>query len=343
MKIILSILIIISLFSCSKNELNHPVITIDLKKSTPMISYSNFVDSIEHITLNTNGLFLSGIKRMYMDNDFIFMSDDKRGGIIVFSKKTKSIIKNINYYGQGHGEFSNIATFAIDKYNKKIIIYSNPNILEYTYNGDFISDREANDFFRDFSVLNNNEYICMFPSYMSEQPSGVWLADSMFCRIKDLKNDVPTTEIFETTSMYYNSQNDGVYYYDRVWDDFSFISRDTVRVLYKFDLKQRVPAKDRYKDTPDKLKNYVAINQFANSNRYIILNYFTFNNDPSYWVLYDKKENKSIISQLLYNDIDKTQTISNCLFYIDNYTWCRILDFDEDNPNIKMEILHLKN
>lgn len=343
MKKILSILIIILLSSCSKNKLNHPVIDIDLKKSTSMISYSSFADSIEYITLNTNGLFLYSIKRMYMDDDFIFMSDDKKGGIIVFSKKSKSIIKNINFYGQGHGEFANIAAFAIDKYNKKIIVYSNPKILEYTYNGDFIGNRETNDFFRDFFVLNNSEYICMFPSYMSEQPSGVWLADSTFCKIKDLKNDVPPTEIFETTSMYYNLHNDGAYYYDRVWDDFSFISRDTAIVLYTFDLKQRVPAKDRYKDTPDKLKNYVAINQFANSNRYILLNYFTFNNDPSYWVLYDKKENKSIISQLLYNDIDKTQTNSNNMFYIDNNTWCRILDFDEENPNIKMEILHLKN
>lgn len=343
MKIILFILTIAFLFSCSKNKVDHSVVEIDLKKSIPTISYSSFVDSIEHVTLNTNGLFLSGIKRMYMDNDFIFMSDEKRGGIVVFSKKTKSIIKNINYYGLGHGEFTNIVAFAIDKYNKKIIVYSNPNILEYTYNGIFIRNKETNDFFRDFFVLNNSEYICMFPSYVSEQPSGVWLADSSFCRIKDLKNDVPKTEIFETTSMYYNLQNDGAYYYDRVWDDFSFISRDTVDVLYKFDLKQRVPAKDRYKDTPDKLKNYVAINQFANSSRYILLNYFTFNNDPSYWVLYDKKEDKSIISQLLYNDIDKTKTVSNCMFYVDNNTWCRILDFDEENPNIKMEILYLKN
>lgn len=343
MKSILSMLIIVFLFSCSKNKFDHVVVGIDLKKSTSMISYSNFVDSIEHITLNTNGLFLSGIKRMYVDNDFIFMLDDKRGGIVVFSKKAKSIIANINYYGQRDGEFTNIVAFAIDKYNKRVIVYSNPKILEYTYSGAFISNREVRDFFRDFFVLNNSEYVCILPSYISEQPSGVWLADSTFSRIRDLKNDVPATEIFETISMYYNLQNDGAYYYDRVWDDFSFISRDTVTVLYKFDLMQRVPAKDRYKDTPDKLKNYVAINQFANSSRYILLNYFTFNNDPSYWVLYDKKENKSTISQLLYNDIDKIQTISNCIFYIDNDTWCRILDFDEENPNIKMEILHLKD
>lgn len=342
MKVAVIVAVSIFILSCSDSNMEYSTIRIDLRNTISQINYSTFVDSVKSFTLNTDGLFLSGIKRLYVDDDDIFILDSGRGGIFVFSNKEKKMKCNLNYFGQGDREFVDIYSFTIDKMRKRIIIYTNPYIMEYTYNGDFVKKQKVDFFFRDFYALDNGDYICMLPSFIEKQPSGVWLMDSTCKKVKDLKNDVPVTEVFETVSMNYNSLDNAIYYYDRVWDDFSYITKDTVRVQYKFDVKQSVPSEERNVDTPKNLKNSVAINCFSNSGRYILLNYFTFNGSPFYWVLFDKEKKEIVISQELYNDIENTHTVSNSMFYVNDDVWCRILDFEENIADIRMEILYLK-
>lgn len=342
MKYIYIALIALLSISCSHIEDTIPSIEIDLNNKVSSIAYSTFVDSVEYLTLNCYNNFISGVEKFYTDGDFIFLEATKRGGIFVFSKKSRSLIKKIDYYGKGPGEFYSIEAFTIDRNKKQILVNCGPLLHRYTYGGDYIETQNVTDLICDFYPLDNNQYICIHTSYMKNRPMGVWLADSTLHIIKSLKNDIPSSEIFQTVSTYYNYKNDGLYYYDRVWDDFSVITEDSIKIMYKFNVKQVVPRKERNIPSPHNLEQYVAIAKFAYSKRYIILNYFTFNQTPSYWVLLDQKNNTTSISQDLYNDINNTHTKTNYLYYIDDRTWCRVLDFEENNSDLKLEILHIK-
>lgn len=342
MKYSIMAFIVSFLVSCSHTEETIPTIKIDLNNKVSSIAYSTFIDSVECLTLNCHNNFISGVEKFYTDGDFIFLEATKRGGIFVFSKSSKSLIKIIDYYGKGPGEFYSIEAFTIDRNKKQILVNCGPLLHRYTYRGEYIGTQNVTDLICDFYPLNNNQYICIHTSYMKNRPMGVWLADSCLHIIKSLKNDIPPSEIFQTVSTYYNYKNDGIYYYDRVWDDFSVISRDSLKTMYKFDVKQVVPKKERNISTPHNLEQYVSIAKFAYSKHYIILNYFTFNQTPSYWVLLDQKNNEIQISQNLYNDINNTHTETNNLYYIDDNTWCRVLDFEENDSDLKLEILHIK-
>lgn len=343
MKHTFMVFMVLLFVSCSHTEETIPTIKIDLNNKVSSITYSTFIDSVECLTLNCYNNFISGVEKFYTDGDFIFLEATKRGGIFVFSKSSKSLIKIIDYYGKGPGEFYSIEAFTIDRNKKQILVNCGPLLHRYTYRGEYIGTQDVTDLICDFYPLENNQYICIHTSYMKNRPMGVWLADSCLHIIKSLKNDIPSSEIFQTVSTYYNYKNDGLYYYDRVWDDFSVITRDSLKTIYKFDIKQVVPRKERDRPTPHNLEQYVSIAKFAYSKRYILLNYFTFNQTPSYWVLLDQKNNNTLISQNLYNDINNTHTKTNYLYYINDNTWCRVLDFEENNPDLKLEILHIKN
>lgn len=327
-------------FSCSERRNND--IIIDLRQRQAVITYSMFVDSIKNVTLKSKeNLFISNIERLYIDDEYVFI-EDKKVGIFVFSLKEKRLLRVIDFFGQGPGEFVDIMSSTIDRNKKQILIFSYPSLYKYTYTGEFIEKtEEESDFFRDFSVLPNGEFICIYPVAHEKYPSGVWLADRNLQMIKPLK-EIPKTEMLQTISMYYNLTDQGIYYYDRVWDDFSYITRDSVKKLYSFDFKQRIPSDARKTQDPPNRELYASIASFAYSPQFILLNYFWFNRDPITWVLLDRKKNKTFVSNVLYNDMNETETSSNSLYYVDDYTWCRVLDFEEDCSDVKLEFLYVK-
>lgn len=336
-------LVIIFFLSCDHHSDKR--IKIDLNKDIPQLHYSDFADSVSYLTLNMpDSLFLTGVKRLYIDDNYIFIQD-KRAGLLVYSIENDSLVKYLNYFGQGPGEFLSIRAFTINPTKREILIYSYPFLHKYTYEGLFIETiKNENTQLVDLYCTSAGNFICIAPEYTGKgMPYGVWLADSTLAFQKELKK-IPDEQRLYTRSNFYNRTRDGIYYYDRVWDDFSFITDDSVSILYKFDFKQRVPAKMRLQEQPsEELKEYYSINEFVYSNRYILLNYFSFGGSDISWVLLDHANNNQICSKQLLNDISGMTISSNNLFYIDNQTWCRILDFEEDKTTIILEMIHIRS
>lgn len=336
-------LLFLMLVSCAKeNKSSSNNIDVDLNDQVANIPYSIFTDSLERVVLKTENSVCTGVKRLYIDGDYIFILDSGKEGILVFSKSRQEQIAQINYYGAGPEEFRSISAFALDKTRKRIIIYSNPDIVEYTYSGEFIKRQVIDMHFYDFFSLSDGDFICILSNYYEHQPCGVWTVDSVFQKKKDLKTDIPKTEIFTSLSRFYNPLNDAIYYYDRVWDDLSYISKDTVQIINTIDLKQRVPAEDRGEPSPKSLPNSVAIASFANSKDYLLMSYYPFKNEPWYWVLYDRKVNRVYISRSLYNDIEDLKISARGLFYVNDSTWCIVPEFTENTSDILLEFVRLK-
>lgn len=344
MKHFFLLLLILLFSSCFQKEERKYDVVVDLDRTASQILYSSFVDSLDYMSLNLiDNQMLSGVERLYIDGDYLLIQDEKRG-LFVFSLKQRSLLNVIDNFGNGPGEFGRISAFTFNPDQRLLLIYSYPFLHKYTYDGTFVESIKNTDHnFVDFYYTDTGEYICIAPEDTGpEAPCGVWLVDSTFHYIKQLK-EIPPKQLLFTRSTFYNRTDCGIYYYDRVWDDFSFITSDSVEMMYSFDFKQKVPMKRREQETPfRKLSEYSFIGEFVNSDRFILLNYFQFGTGDISWVLLDKKENKVICSKQFQNDISPVDITSNKLFYINNETWCRVLDFGENEEAINLEFIYLK-
>jgi hypothetical protein len=315
------------------------------------IYYSSFVKDIDYLTLNTqDSCLISGIEKIFADDDTIFVQGRRREGVLVFTK-SGDFVKQINYIGNGPEEFMSISAFAIDPLLNHICIYdmSSLKILKYTYQGDFVkSYRTDNLYAGDFTVTSNEDNLFILPFHDSKQTSGVWLADTNGVTKKILRDDAPKNNEFEYTGNYYNRSEEGLYYYDRNWDDFSYVTKDTLTKLFRFDLKQKIPQAIRIKRDwrMEELIGYTTMSSFANATNYLLIVYYIFGDKPDYqwkWVFLDKSNNDVVCSEHLINDIDPIQSDSKQLYYLNDSTWCRLLNMEGDDCNLNLQILHLKD
>lgn len=340
------ILLYLCLTSCIKHKSSSVDIVIDLKKNTESIRYSQFAQSVEYIELNTNdSCIISDISKIFLDEDTLIVLDQNRAGVLVFTKSGK-LVKQINDYGNGPNEFVDITAFALDSVLNQICIFdwSTQRIIRYSYNGELLRTYPMNSFIRDFAVLRDELNLCFLPFYSKKLPYGVWLADTNNVIVKRYNTNVPIDDQFEFMGTYYNSSDQGILYYDRNWDNLSIITEDMLKVLYTFDLKQRMPEHLRKKDPASiKLDGLAMMSNFSNSDQYILFSYYLYEGDGIYkWVLLDKNSGKTIVSDSVKNDIDSIQTSYHHIYQLNSNTWCRVLDTDAKNCQLKIQLLNLK-
>lgn len=332
--------------SCNYNNVSIPNITIDLDEKGDGILYSQFVESIDYIELNTkDSCIVSEINKILIDDDTIFVLDKKNAGILIFTVEGK-MVNQINHYGNSPEEFINIRAFTIDPISNNIYILDtySKKINKYNYNGEFIESKKTSLYIRDFAVLKNNIFLCILPYYSKHSPYGIWTTDINNNKIKAIKFDIPIEDKFEFGGLYTNLSDQGVYYYDRNWDNFSYVNKDTAIVQYQINLKQRLK-EDLRKKEPEtiKLQDFAMMSSFSNSNSFLLLTYYYYvEHNPYRWVLYNKNTQETTTSTKLINDIDYVQSSSNQVFYLNNDTWCRVLDDEVDNCNIQLQIMNLK-
>lgn len=338
--------IFILMVSCNHKNVSIPNIIIDLEKKENSILYSQFVESLDYIELNTNdSCIVSSIENILIDGDTIFVLDRKNAGILIFTAEGK-MINQINYYGNSPEEFINIRAFTIDPILNNIYILDtySQKINKYNYNGEFIESKKTSLYIRDFAVLKNEVFLCILPYYSKYSPYGIWTTDISNNKIKNLKFDIPIEDKFEFIGLYTNLSDQGLYYYDRNWDNFSYVNKDTAIIQYQINLKQRLN-EDLRKKEPEtiKLQDFAMMSSFSNANNYLLLTYYYYVQDNPYrWVLYNKNTQETTTSTKLINDIDYVQSSSNQVFYLNNETWCRVLDDEVENCNIQLQIMHLK-
>lgn len=117
------LLFILLTTACSRPLSDTKGIRIDLHQEQKPIPYSAFVRSIAYLPLNTNdSCLLSGIRRIYADLPYLFIEDEKKGGIFIFTASGR-FVKQINTYGEGPEEFLDITAFAIDPALRQLCIH----------------------------------------------------------------------------------------------------------------------------------------------------------------------------------------------------------------------------
>lgn len=331
--------------SCVKSDPNRLI--IDLDQSEESIKYSTFIDSISYIELNTKDTcLLSDIEKIYIDNDTILVWDKKEAGILTFNSSGE-LIKQINYYGKGPQEFITISAFCIDPERNIIYIWDYPSqrINKYTYSGEFIGYDKSDSFVRDFTVLGNEDKLCILPFYSKYSPYGIWISDINNKTIREFNIPIPIDDQVEFSGTYYNVDNDSIFIYDRNFDNLYKIVNDSISVTYSFDVKQVLARHLRKKDPSSLLpfKGIAYMSNFSISANYLLQTYYYYNIDNPYrWVLLNRKDNKLSICEHLVNDIDFVETEYPHIYYIKNDMWCRVVETDVNDCNMLLQLLHIR-
>lgn len=343
------LLFILLTTACSRPLSDTKGIRIDLHQEQKSIPYSAFVRSIAYLPLNTNdSCLLSGIRRIYADLPYLFIEDEKKGGIFIFTTSGR-FVKQINTYGEGPEEFSDITAFAIDLALRQLCIHDgySGKLMKYTYEGEFIRSYKNDVLVRDFAVFPQEKNLFILPSYREGLPSGLWLqgaGDSTVTKI--LLNDVPKADQFEFVYTFYNLTRKGIYYYDRNWDRLSFITPDSASRLYSFDVKQRVPEHLRMYADPglQALSPYAMMANFSCSKKYIAFTFYGF--DPSSvpfkWVLFNQATGEVNVSSHLINDMDSVRSTQPYLYHLNDSLWCRLLDSEENDCTLTLQLLSIQ-
>ena len=182
------------------------------------------------------------------------------------------------------------------------------------------------------------------PYYEEHLPYGIWTTDKENNIIKKIDFDIPKEDKFEFLSLYTNLLDQAVYYYDRNWDNLSYVTKDTAIVEYQFNLKQRLKEDLRKKDSETiPLQDFAMMWGFSNSSNFLLLTYYYYvEENPYRWVLYNKETHELTTSTAVINDIDYVQSSSDQIFYLSDKVWCRILDDETNNCNVQLQIINLK-
>ena len=353
MKPIALLLIAVFFFSCNERK-EEGNISIDLNDFEEEIKYSSFVDSISYFTFQFDEDNLMGnVKRIYRWNDYFYIWASHRSGIFVYHKCGK-LITHINSFGEGPKHFREVSSFTILPSSGDIFIhdYASQKMLQYNKNGQFIEATPCPYWCMDILKFDLESTIFMSPMYGgNENPSGIWMTDTNNKIVKYLNNNVNENHKFYYYPNMYNLSGNHAYHYDRNWDEFSIILKDTVQSIYRFHLEQKIPLHltKNPQVTPPELDGYGICDNFSYSSSYLLMDFcrFAYNNNKEnryyVWVLVNNETKDVRLAKELYNDIDSVSINNRLLFYLDNHTWARVCDEDSENLQIRIQVLHLKN
>lgn len=148
--IIFSCLIALTAFACSNNKLVGIILEHDIIEeynfndclSNVDYKLDDILDSMRIISLESNDISLIGntYKLIVTDKRIYIYDDYQEYGLIIFDSNGK-FLKRIER-GNGPGEYQRILSIAFDKYQQELLILTNPYLLKYDADGNYISTIE---------------------------------------------------------------------------------------------------------------------------------------------------------------------------------------------------------
>lgn len=351
MKSVFSLSLIFVLISCCK-KVDNEHIEIDLYDAKDAMEYSSFVDSIGYVTLKLGDIPMGEIKRVYKWKDYFYVWGEKTSGIFIFDDSGK-LQTHINKFGEGPEEFRMISAFSVVFSTGDICILdaSSQQIKYYAMDGSFLSNVSCSDWSIDIAALNGDCIVFISPYYLDDSNNaGIWMTNGQNRLIKHLNDDVTSDCQFYYYPMTYNMGDTCLYYYDRNWNYFSRISENGMERVYQFDVKQELPP-SLMRDTHaprSSLNGYAICDCFLYSSSRLLMAYCLFDyknkidNRTYVWAMLDNRTHQIKLAKKLHNDIDGVEVTSNQIFHLDNQTWAYICDEEEENFDVRLQLLYLK-
>ncbi len=336
------------LASCLNPD-NKKGIVLDLSNKRKEIFYSDFVNSIHTIDLETKDDNLIGdIDQISKDDSLLFLLDQSQKSIFIFTDSGK-YVRKANYFGKGEGEYISSTSICLDQTNKILFVYdeTQKKILKYNYNLDYLGDIrfKSNDIIRAIGMLANGNFILFTPDYMSRGRDGVWEADQNGEFVKDYKR-VNTKNRFVFVPFPYYSNMDGlISFYEGYENTIYSIENDDLFNMTEFNLIQKIPTK--YFMNEDGVKHegtgkYYMNNHIAETKNYYYL-VFRSNKLGDVYAIYKKDTGRLIVADKIVDNISlggyKSPTK---IFSYANESFLSLIWDEDSNLNPDLQILYVK-
>ncbi len=338
----LFILILLLNYSCKHDKRNNNLCPDLLSEVTDTLRYSNFVDSISYIHLETSDECLIGkITDVIFTDENIFVLDEYKQIIWIFNKRGEYLTQ-IARKGNGPEEYTKISQIEYDKAANQILALDmwNKAILYYDLNGNFIKKIELEIYVSDFKIVPQGGYI-ISNAERAKPDAGIYLTNTRGEVIRKLVMKLPEhmhpynayKELYDyndTIAFIAPNFENGIYHY----------TYDSLELKYPFKFSPEV--KNVYKEnTYKKKKDDFTRTMYMEGKKWILIIFWSEKYDLRNF-LYCKETNQYWIGKFLLNDIDGFQSRDNTSISANNQFvfWCENRDSPEDNPIL--QILHLK-
>lgn len=332
------------LFSCQNKK--NDKIDLDLSKKKSELKYSEILDSIRYIQLETKDDCLIGnINQILKDDTLLFIMDRKQKSIFIYNE-SGSFIQKINQVGKGEGEYISLTSFCVDPRKKKIFIYDEiqKKILQYNYNTNYEKDMKLGDseIIRSVALFNNGNFIFFTPDLISRARDGVWEVDTLGRLIKEYKDVDSSHKMVWIPFPYYSNCEGKISYYDCFTNEIFSFKKSEILCEYRFNLKQMIPKKYLNKENGLNMGTgiYYLDSDFAETQDYYYLQFYS-TEQGHIEGFFEKSTKKFVVGDSLVNDIDDNNTPLKIFTYNRN-SFAGVVWAEDAKSNPMLQLLFIK-
>lgn len=328
-------------FSCSEEKQQENIIVDLLKEAKDSIRYSQFVDFIEYINLETtDSCLIDRIKDMALIRDRMFIFDERQQTIWIFDRKGKYINK-ISRKGEGPGEYPMISQFEYDERKNQIVVLSSwKKVLTfYTPEGEYLKTVNLGMIADDFKICPGGGFI-LSNAGLDETSAGIYYANEsgleLECLVRRKSNHLVNTTVDWELCSY--------------GDIICFMAPNFDNTVYHF-VNQKLSVEYPFIMKPDLKHDYMETVSLQYFEDFIRTSYVE--GEKWMWVtywssveglrvfIYSKVTGNYWIGKIVVNDIDD-QGIWRRVSIADDNTFVAWEENDDPDENPVIGILHLK-
>lgn len=311
------LIIVVALFSCIsvKNaasssalaESNSELIVQSSEIKSSLIDTVVFKESrIIQLETNDNSL-LGEIKRIYYDENKLFILDKTLNKIVVFDM-TGKYITDIQRIGQAQGEYISVMDFCIDTKKKQILLLCDRpyKIISFDYSGQFLKEKKLDDCY--IYISTNSNFVFCNKSEIASYTNKDYEIDCYSSDFESKHSYLPLRDNIKTFKYASGNQMTSTLnrYYSRRFDNCIYqLNPKNVIDKYTIDFADNsIPESELNTTILDDLvklsidNDWVyCITDFVESN-----NYFMFNTNIALYV-YDKKSKELNGYEVIQNSI----------------------------------------
>lgn len=251
---------------------------------------SDIADSVLYISFDTSVIF-RGIRHCELIDDYVLISTGEE--LLKFTDSGE-YIQSIGSVGQGPEEYTSCSQFAIDRENNRIFVLCDPEIVVYSFEGNFQKRIRLPDNLNAVYIQYRNQKLYCFSliqTTVSQTPYLWGIIDANSGQLVSLKDNTGIKFASDEISVrgnYTSTSIDGTLLYWNHFNDTIFRLEDS-----KEDLAY-LWAKSDFRLTPEKMTNKTDDNclkprTILDTRNYLFIEY-RLNNKYNI-CLYDKKQN----------------------------------------------------
>ena len=321
MKKTIFLLIGLILFACKKEQTdslrNKDLITIDFESSlVDKLKFSQFVDTIEFIPLETTGNnLIGGVQRIIYDDEKYYIRTThgmQNANLFVFDKKGK-FLWGLNKRGNGPGEYNDFEDFLLTKERINVISYFK--FISYDKLGQFIKESkiELRSQVKEFIPINDTTFFAFVFRTRSNDLNFLFkMNDDGKVEKRFFQRNESEARINDFRIHWRGLESwNNIYYFNHPFSDTIFqIEDEKVKPLFYIDYGDKaIPdmfeLSDHYKVIDEKLaklNDYLFINSFGVAGHYMYVN-STNKIYQHFLTLYSRKTGKSISTRKIEDDL----------------------------------------